>query len=316
MVYDINTMISCQTPDFNGNVHDQKAFFIYSIPAAYLLSPLSLLPYLQAKAILLTLELLSYAASIPLLVNSKKLNPLPFQSRYFLLACLWPPLLTDIIYGQINALLLLLITLSITIGRQKSYLTGVILGIASLFKLFPIGIALLLSLKNKRIAWFALLVLILGAWISGWEEWFTAITNMPKIGATPIYRLINTQKIYWYIGYIFVISTITILTALSTSLDDFFITALAITFLFIAIPIVEYYHLVILILPIIYLILNNGHNHWFIKAMIAASVSLVSFCKLFDINTQQNMMYIACFLLWGVLQINSYRRLNHHFHIK
>jgi hypothetical protein len=312
MVYDINALTACSTPDFSGSSFDQKAFFIYSIPAAYLLSPLALLPYSQAKALLITIELLSYAASIPILVNNRQTVARPLPSGYFLLSCLWFPLVVDITFGQINAILLLLITLAIIAGSRRPYLAGFLLGAASFFKLFPICIALILGLKNYRIACTSLLMLILGAWFSGWDDWFMAINNMPKIGVTPVYKLLTIHPLYWYIGYISAIYGLTLFAALSDPYDEYLIAALTITSLFITMPIVEYYHLVLLIIPIIYVVVKGKHNHWFVNVVISSSLLLISFSKLFKIEIQQNIMYASCVLLWGILQFEIIKK---HFSI-
>jgi hypothetical protein len=302
MVYDINSILSCTTPDFGGKTHGQKAFFIYSIPAAYILSPLALLPYLQAKALLITIELLSYATSIALLVNSRDKKEHTVPEGIFFLVNLWFPLFVDVTFGQINAILLLLITSATLVSRKRPFLAGLFLGIASFFKLFPIVIALFLGLKNWRIATIALLMLIIGAGITGWVDWFTAIGNMTKIGATPVYKLFANKNIYWFIAYVIVIYGVAIISMLKNRLDEFHVTTLVIAALFITMPIVEYYHLVLLIVPIIYLALRINENHWLINLTIGLAVFLISFCKLYEIDIQQNMMYAGCFILWLILQ--------------
>jgi hypothetical protein len=314
MVYDANTMMSCTTYEFIERPRGQNAFFIYSIPAAYILSPLALLPYLHAKALLITVELLSYAASIALLVNSRDKNEHTVPEGIFFLACLWFPLFIDIIFGQINAVLLLLITSATLISRKETFLAGLFLGIASFFKLFPIVIALFLGLKNWRIAVVALSVLIVGVITSGWNDWFTAICNITKIGATPVYKLISNKNIYWFIAYVIVIYGATIISMLKNRLDEFHITTLVIATIFITMPIVEYYHLVLLIIPIIYLISRINDNHWLINLSIGLSVLLISFCTLYEANTlQQNMMYAGCLILWLGLQFDLFKKYFYEF---
>jgi hypothetical protein len=190
-------------------------------------------------------------------------------------------------------------------ANRKPYLAGFILGIVTLFKLFPFGIAVFLGLKNWRITAVCLLTICIGILISGSQDWFIEISNINKIGTTPIYRLFTEYKIYWYFGYVMAIFGITALTILSGPTNYFFITAISIPALFIIMPIVEYHHLILLIFSFIYIILSTKHGEYFTKSMIAISIAIIPISQHYDIYIQQDLIVFSNLILWILLIIQS-----------
>lgn len=305
LVYDINTLTDCKIPEIISEDQRRDLHFIYSIPAAYLLSPLTLLPYFHAKSLLITLEVLSFALAVLLLANKISILHKTKPSKFFLIACLWLPLHNDVILGQINSILLLLITIVCIEIRRNSYLAGTVIGIVSLFKLFPLGIALLLSIKNWRIAVSSLMTAGLSIWLTDSEDWFKAIGNISKIGAMPVYQLANEHSLFYFYGYVIFMLGITVFLSYITKLDELFIMSYAITTLFIIMPYVEYHHLVLLILPIIYLISRYSRRSLFFKTIITIPAIMVIIAPSFEPKTLQAIIYISCLTLWILFSFDA-----------
>jgi hypothetical protein len=299
-IYDVNTLMKCSVPEFLTEEHRRQTVFIYSVPAAYFMSPLALLPYFHSKALLISLNLVSYAFAIIILL--KNINPIgkTLSAGYLLLAGLWLPLKNDVLFGQINSILLLLVVLAAIATLRAPYLAGILLGIASLFKLFPILIAFFLGLKNWRILAACFLTIAISVLGTFSLEWLTAIGNINRIGATPVYKLINDFNLFWYVSYVFMIVGISTMIVVIKNLDYYYIVSLSITVLFIIMPIIEYYHLVLLIFSIIYIASNISLRCWMFK-LLSCSIVLIFVSQVYELATSQNMIYISCFMLWTLL---------------
>lgn len=252
-VYDTSALLSCNVPEVVTHEYRKALHFIYSLPAAYLLSPLALLPYFYSKALVIFVDILSYVIAFQLLLKNVLPDKHSIKSpKYLLLAPLWLPFHCDIEYAQINSAIFLFIVIAAIKASKTPSLSGFLLGVVSLFKLFPLGIALLLGLKNWRVAASCLLTVIISLAITDSWSWFTAIGNISSFGKTPVYSIIEFNN-YLYIFYVIFIAGITAFVIFFGNFDDFFIISFGITAIFVIMPIIEYHHLVLLIAPLLYI---------------------------------------------------------------
>jgi len=309
-IYDTSTLMGCKFPELLNQEQRNGLHFIYSIPAAQLLTPLGLLPYFHAKTLIIILNIVCYLAAIHQLLKSISSNSClvkPF--RYCMLASLWLPFQFDIRFAQINSILFLAITVATAKASKKPFLSGFLFGIASLFKLFPLGIALLIGLKNWRVAVTCISTLIISLTLTDSWIWFAKISNISRAGSTPIHLLLDFN-FYFYITYTCIIIGITTSIAYLKSSDDTYITGFAITSLFIIIPIVEYYHLVLLMIPIFYMVLNNHSKSEGLKITTALPVLLITISPFQEANIKQYTIYISCLILWTLLLFHALEKIH------
>jgi hypothetical protein len=99
--------------------------FLYPLPLAIFLTPLGFLPLKSAFITWVALSLCMYLISVLLLVKNRKL--LSFKSYLFpilLSLLLFRPLIVALMYGQISALLLLLLALAVFWMEQGKWVWG------------------------------------------------------------------------------------------------------------------------------------------------------------------------------------------------
>jgi len=306
-VYDTSVLMGCKVPEALNQEQKQGLHFIYSIPAAYILAPIALLPYFYAKTLIIILDILCYLATIPQLIKSISHKIYLANSfLYSLLACLWLPFQFDIRFAQINSILFLLIAIATVKAKKTPFLAGFLLGVATLFKLYPLGIALLIGIKNWRVAAMCLFTVFVSLTFTDSEIWFTEISNISRVEITPIYLLIKFN-FFLYIVYACVIAGITALLVYIGAFEDTFITGLSITALFIIMPIVEYYHLVLLIIPILFIAFTTNE---ILKMMTAIPILLITLCPFFETSLKQSIIYAACLMLWTFLVIQTIEKIH------
>lgn len=279
--------------------------FIYSPLALILLSPLGYLDYYTAKTVLMSLNIMCYVVSIFLILNYLKLSGRWFVYPFFL-SFIWAPFLMDVMFGQINSILLLLITFAIYAIRNKSLLfSGSLIGIAASFKLFPIGIAMTLGIRSFRVLLGCALFSICLLTLPGALKWFTAIQNNPFIELSPAYLLLG--QLNPHLGYLYsaIIGFITALVIYIFDVNEpLKIVSFSIPAIFLAAPVIEYYHLTLLIIPYFFLISYAKDNQKLINILIPLlSFSIISFTYFWnalDYITKREINYISIFLLWLV----------------
>jgi len=311
-VYDTSVLMGCKVPETLNQEQRHGLYFIYSIPAAYILTPLALLPYFHAKTLIIILDIICYLATISKLIktispDSTFIKPL----RYSLLACLWLPFQFDIRFAQINSILFFLIAIAAVNTSKRPFLSGFLIGIASLFKLFPLGIALLIGLKNWRVAAACIFTFVIGLTITDSWVWFTEIGNVIRTETAPIYLLIN-YNINLYLGYALAIIGITVLTSYFGSSDDVFITGFAITSLFAIMPIIEYYHLALLIIPLFYFTFNTNIKNKFFKKTTALPIALITISAFYGGSIQQNTIFVSCIIIWTLSLFHALENIYNH----
>ena len=261
--------------DFVSNKYNIPEAFVhyrFSVFIAYIISPLALLPYNTAKAVMISINLSAYASSIIIILNLLKAS-----GRWFLyplaFSFLWMPFIHDIRFVQVNSLLLFLITLSVFFASKKRpYIGGAILGLAALFKVFPIAIAMVLGIKNWRVITSCAAVFGLALLIPGTKEWFSSFAYTPFLDKlySIIYLTIKQYGIFYYAVYVSFIGGMTALTAYwCRECDYIFLTALAIPATLLTMPVIEYFHLVLLIFTYTVILFLDTNNYNKMMAVIS-----------------------------------------------
>ena len=149
-------MIDPDTPNaevYNSNIvnvympeQSPTYAFIYSMPVAYILSPLALIPYFLAKALIIFLGITSYLFAVVIILRMNHAAGRWF-SYMMVLSCLWLPFIQDFRLAQVNCIILLLVSIASSLAiKGRAYLCGLFLSLAALIKLFPLAIAMVLGL--------------------------------------------------------------------------------------------------------------------------------------------------------------------------
>ncbi|MCJ7542718.1 MAG: DUF2029 domain-containing protein, partial [Desulfobacterales bacterium] len=106
-VYDIDTVNKYSIPEAIEN-----AGFPYSMPAAYIMAPLALIPYFKAKAVMIFINILMYLAAITIALKMGDASG-RWLAYPLALLCLWWPFIQNMRQGQVNGILLFLIALAV-----------------------------------------------------------------------------------------------------------------------------------------------------------------------------------------------------------
>lgn len=277
--------------------------FIYSPVGLILLSPLGYFDYYNAKTILMSFNMLSYILSIYLILKLFEL-PKRWFIYFFSLSFFWKPFWVDVMFGQINSILLLLITFAVyNVKNKNPLISGSLIGLAASFKLFPIGIAMTLGIRNFRVFLGCALFSILLLTLPGSIKWFSAINDNHFIELSPAYQLLDTVNPN--LGYIYS-ATISLITAIiiykSNVYDPLEIVSYSIPAIFLAAPVIEYYHLTLLIISYLFLMNyaknNNRLIHVLIPLLSFSLITLGYFWRELNLIAKQEIYYISIFLLW------------------
>jgi hypothetical protein len=277
--------------------------FIYSPVGLVLLSPLGYFDYYNAKTILMSLNMLSYFSSIYLILKLLEL-PKRWFIYFFSLSVFWKPFWVDVMFGQINSILLLLITFAVyNLKNKNPLISGSLIGLAASFKLFPIGIAMTLGIRSFRVLLGCALFSILLLTLPGSIKWFSAIHDNQFIELSPAYQLLDTVNPN--LGYIYsaIISLITALIIYKSRVyDPLKIVSYSIPAIFLAAPVIEYYHLTLLIISYFFLMNYAKNNNRLIHILIPLlSFFLITFGYFWDdldLIVKREIYYISIFLLW------------------
>jgi len=278
--------------------------FIYSPVALFLLAPLGYFEYYTAKTILMSIDMLCYIFSVYLI-----LRYLDFSGRWFLypfsLSLIWTPFFIDVVFVQINSILLLLLTLAIcSIRNDKPLISGSLIGLAALFKIFPIGIAMLFGLRNWRVFASCLLVFVLALTIPGSFKWFAATRSINPISISPAYQFLGSISLSLFCLYSAIIGFVTALLIYVSKSDDYVkIASYSILAIFLAAPVFEYYHLTLLILPYLFLVKYLRTNfriiYLFIFLISSSVICLGYFFGRLQLMEMQHIYYASMLLLWS-----------------
>ena len=249
-VYEIGDASTYSIPEAIGKNH----IFVYSMAVAYIMTPLALMPYYTAKSAMIFINILLYLAAISIVLKLGNASGRWFSYSLALL-CLWSPWIQDLRQGQVNAILLFLIAVAVLAAvKNRSNLCGILLAFATLFKLFPIAIAMVFGIKNWRIFISCIVCFAVSFLIPGSFKWFQAISNIYP-AHNPIYLWLKPLGLGYFVFYVVVIAGLTALFAYRMKIVNYpMLASLAIPAVFLTMPIVEFNHLAILPFSYAYLI--------------------------------------------------------------
>jgi hypothetical protein len=322
-VYNLRILLSTSA---SYGISDLPMPFVYSIASAYIMSPIALIPYKEAKIVWSILGLIFYLGAIIIFLRIGKVSKLWFISGIIILLS-WFPFAYSQIWLQTNSLLIFLIALSVLAAvKDRPFTSGFLIGIASIFKLFPLAFAVYLGLKNWRITAACVAVFIVSFLIPGSLEWVNAIKEIHPYGNsginTPIYTCLNQYGYIWFFVYAVVVTGTTVLIIyLNKSADYLILISFVIPAAFLVNPYVDYHHLTILALSYAYIISKVGVlPRWFLVTSII-SFAFVNACVLYIpyVNPISSVVMTGVFLLWinfSILflsQSNYIRLLEKHF---
>jgi hypothetical protein len=283
--------------------------FRYSILVAYLMAPLAFLPYYAAKSVMIFLDIAAYITGVAIILRMVKNS-----GRNFLyplaLSCLWIPFLNSIVHVQVNGLLFLLVATAIlAVENDRPFFSGVLLAIASLFKLFPIIIAIILGIRNWRILTGCLAAIIISLLIPGSLKWLSLLSTVNPIDIpinfyTAAYQWLGSYSLLLFAFFSGSIGIITVLVAFySRNSDYLLLTSFGILAAFIMMPVVEYHHLTLLILPYIYLFTSRYIQGWLTKAFLISTAIIFSSSMS---GPSDVIKYSMLFLFWVFLGLRLF----------
>jgi hypothetical protein len=285
-----------------------KTLYIYSLPVAFLLAPLAWMPYYTAKAMMIFLNITTYLSAVAIILHLGNI-PGRWIGWGMGLSCLWLPFIATLEHAQVNAFILLLVASAVlSATKNYPYLCGALLAIAALFKLFPLAIGLVLGIRNRRI--FIGFTALFGAsfLLPGSSVWISTIWKLGKTAA-PLYVWLKTIHPVLVFIFPFLIGSMTALITVMTKDDDYpLLTAFAIPAVFLAMPLLGYFHLTLLVFSYGYVFSSREFRNAFLKGFLILSALIIGFPRpgnvspfVFDPITP--LMYIMLFSLWVVLGI-------------
>ena len=294
---------------------EARDLFPYSIPAAYVFAPLALMPYYTAKTTMILVNMIAYVFAVATILRSSNATSREITWGTAI-SCLWLPFLHTLGYAQINALILLLVTSAVlAVTRGYPYVCGGLLACAALFKLFPLAIALVLGLRNRRILIGFSVVFGASFFVPGSTAWISTLSNFMKEDVRlPTYlwlKSISPVLIYVYPAFI---GIVTALIALFAKDDDYsLLTSFAIPAAFLAMPRLGYYHLTLLAFPYGYLFASKQYRNWPLMGFLFLSAIVLGFPRRgpvepFIFDPIPNRVYLALFSLWVVIGIMIFIR--------
>ena len=261
---------------------EAREFFLYSVPVAYFLAPLALMPYYTAKATMIFLNMVAYLFAVAMIL--KLANASSREIAWgTAISCLWLPFLHTLAYAQVNALILLLVALAVfAVTKGHPYLCGVLIACAALFKLFPLAVALVLGLRNWRV-WVGFSVLFGASLLTpGSMKWLSTLSNFVRDDATYAtyathlwLRQIHPVLVF---AYPLLIGAVTVSNTLLAKDDDYpLLAAFAIPAVFLGMPRLEYYHLTLLVFTYGYLFASKKHRSLPLMGFLFVSAVVLGF---------------------------------------
>ena len=247
--------------------------YIYSIMVAYILTPLTLFSYQTAKVVwnLLNIAMYVIAIVIPLRLGRA-------SGGYFylllILGLIFAPFLRNQYWMQTSVFVFLLVSWSIYLmTKGRIYISGIILGLATLIKVYPIAVAMVLLFKNWRITLTTLTIISVSFLIPGSLNWIEAIPNVGKYYSEG-YILLGPNLFVAFVT--FVILTTALMAYRFRDLDYPELACLAIPAGIIILPVIEYHFLTVLMFPMLYILSLHKDDLLWLKIAILVSIAIIS----------------------------------------
>jgi hypothetical protein len=302
-------------PEDRGNKYsipektEVKDPFLYSIPAAYFLAPLAWMPYYTAKTTMIFLNIVAYLFAVAMILKLSNVSSREITWG-LAISCLWLPFLHTLVFAQINALILLLVALGVlAVSRGYPYLCGVLIAFASLIKLFPLAIALVLGLRNRRVLVGFSVVFGASFLVPGSTKWMSTMYDFVNEEVRlPTYLWLKAVNPVLVSLYPVLIGIVTAWITIIAKDDDYpLLASFAIPAVFLAMPRLGYYHLTLLMFTYGYLFSSKKYRSWPLMGFLFFSAVVLGFPRpgpvshfVFPIS---HIMYFALFSLWVVMGI-------------
>jgi hypothetical protein len=278
--------------------------FIYALPIACLFAPFALLPFHVSIVVWSFLSLGIYLFAMFIIL---KLSGIDRTKTFALVtvSLVWFPFLVNQWFTQSNSIILLLVALSISaIIKNKPYTSGFIIGLAALFKLFPIAIALVFGLKNWRIL--AAFAVTFGASLlfPGTLEWFHAAQEIhPRYSW--IYVFLNRYGSYWFYVYAAIIALVTAVITYRTKETNYLkLAAITIPAVLLIMPIFQVHHMTIMVITYVYIFSVAPRMPRWLAGLSLASFIILNFNFKLSLTPE---LVVGLLMLWFVLvyQVNN-----------
>ena len=283
--------------------------YLYSIPAAYFLAPLALIPYYTAKTTMIFLNMAAYLFAVATILKLSNVSSREITWG-MAISCLWLPFLHTLVYAQINSLIFSLVALAVlAVTRGYPYLCGALVAFASLFKLFPLAIALVLGLRNRRVLVGFSVVFGASFLFPGSTKWISTMSNFVNEEVRlPTYLWLKSVNPVLVYLYPVLIGTVTALITIISKDDDYpLLASFAIPAVFLAMPRLGYYHLTLLVFTYGYLLASKKYRNWPLMGFLFFSALVLGFPRPGPVYTFvfpiSHVMYFALFSLWVVMGI-------------
>lgn len=285
--------------------NEQFVAYRYSMFATYLIAPLALFSYDTANAIMIFINIILYLAAVFLI-----LRLCGAKGRWLfyplLLASYWMPFIENIIWNQVNGIIIFLVALAIVLmSDNKIIRAGICLAIASLFKPFVLPITMVLCLKNWRITisytTFLCAALFL---LPGAGEWYQSFLWPPHnyFCYSAVYHLLGGLYFWVYAAAVGMITAL--ITFYNRNQDYLAVASLAMPAALLAMPVLEVHFPTILILSFIYIITHKMSTRIYFMAIISyiliyigsSTTIIVALSK--PTQFSGPILYLGVLLLW------------------
>jgi hypothetical protein len=278
--------------------HDN--YFIYSPVIALLFAPLAHFSYFTAKAIMVFINIFAYFVAIYLIL--KMLEKCTW--RFFILSTLfmWMPFITNFCGAQVNCLLLLLIVAALFIS-EKPAVSGSLLGLAALCKVFPLAVALLVGTLRRQIAITCFGIFALALLVPGSHYWLDAMPTV-SAGHTPLFLFLSQYGIGWFLSFSITIIFLSSITLYRTRPESpLAVFAYALPAALAAMPVVQYHHLLLLTLTYSVFFLSDIlfiNRKWY-GLLLLGTLAHINLNAFFETTPHS---YWSVLLVWAVLTMS------------
>ncbi|NLN49990.1 MAG: DUF2029 domain-containing protein [Clostridiales bacterium] len=247
--------------------------YIYSIAVAYILTPLTLFSYQTAKVVWNLLNIAMYVVAILIPLRLGRASGI----YALLLVCLglvFAPFLRNQFWMQTSVFVFLLVSCAVYLmTKGRFYMSGILLGVATLFKIYPIAVAMVFLFKNWRIPLTTLIVILGSFLIPGSLNWIQAMYNVGRYYSEG-YVLLGPSL---FVVFVAIVIFATALIAFRfRELDYQTLATLAIPAGIIILPVIEFHFLTVLMFPIIYLLSLYKDDLLLLKIIVLVSIALIS----------------------------------------
>jgi hypothetical protein len=292
------------SPDYGINQNPMP--FVYSLASAYIMSPITLIPYKEAKIVWSFLSLLMYIGALTIFLYIGRVSKVWFMGTLALLLA-WLPFAYSQVWLQSNALLIFLVSLAVLAAvKDRPFTSGILIGIASLFKLFPLALAVYLGIKNWRICAACASTFIASFLIPGSLDWFSAIKNIHINGISkininpPVNFWLNQLGSIWFVIFAAIIAGVTAIIIYRSRAANYpALFSLAIPSAFLVSPLVDYHHLTMLALSYAYIFTKVESFPRLLLVSIIISFLLINVgFGLTNINPIGLLVIMGLMLLW------------------